>query len=191
MARKEATKLVVIGGSWGGMQASISILQELPESFPLPIWLVLHRQKNQQSELHLIYRKKLALQVQEIEEKQALEPGCVYLAPANYHVLLENDLSFSLDSSEAVNFSRPSIDVSFRSAARVMGSETLGILLSGASSDGSRGLKEIDEKGGDVLIQDPAEAEAKVMPNAAKALLPNARILTLRQIQAYLLSLSN
>lgn len=191
MEKKAAPKLIVMGGSWGAMRASLFILKELPEGYPLPIWLVLHRQKNQPSELHRIYQKQLMLQVQEIDEKQALKPGCVYLAPANYHVLLENDFSFSLDTSEAVNFSRPSIDVSFRSAARVAGEETLGVLLSGASSDGSQGLKEIEDKGGEVIIQSPEEAEAKVMPNAAKALLPHARVLTVRQIQAYLLSLSN
>jgi two-component system chemotaxis response regulator CheB len=185
----EALRLVVIGGSWGGIQASLSVLEALPAEYPLPILLVLHRQRNQPSELHQLFDKKLAIRALEAEEKQRLKAGHLYIAPANYHVLLENDLSLALDSSEAENFSRPAIDVTFSSAARVLGEQVLGILLSGASEDGSRGLQEIAEKGGMVIVQDPHEAQAETMPRSAIRLLPDSRIFTLSQIQAFLLSL--
>lgn len=182
-------RIVVMGGSWGGIQASLSILKELPASFPLPIVLVLHRLRNYDSDLQSIYSKKLSLKVTEIEEKESLEAGCLYLAPANYHVLIEKDLSFSLDVSELENFSRPSIDVTFVSAADVFKEGLIGILLSGASKDGSQGLKYMAAKGGQTIVQDPAEAEAETMPKSAINIVPNCRIFKLEKITEYLLSL--
>ncbi|EMR01804.1 Chemotaxis response regulator protein-glutamate methylesterase [Cesiribacter andamanensis AMV16] len=150
---------------------------------------MLHRLRNNDSDLQSVYARKLALQVQEIEEKETLAPGNVYIAPPNYHVLLEKDLSFSLDSSELENFSRPSIDVTFASAARVLGKGVAGILLSGANSDGSKGLKAIAEKGGLAIVQDPAEAEVATMPAAGLRLTPACRVFTLQKIQDFLTSL--
>lgn len=183
-------KLIVIGGSWGGIQASLSILKELPANFSLPVVLVLHRLRNHDSDLHSIYSKKLALKVQEVEEKESIQGGCLYLAPANYHVLIEKDRSFSLDVSELENFSRPSIDVTFTSAADVYGEGMLAILLSGASKDGSMGLKYIREKGGEVIVQDPSEAEADTMPNSAISIVPDCRIFNIQKIKEHLLSLA-
>lgn len=184
-----SSNLIVLGGSWGGIQASLSVLSGLPASYSIPILLVLHRLRNFEGNLQDIFAKRLALKAVEIEEKEPLCPGYVYLAPANYHVLIEKDHTFSLDDSELENFSRPSIDVTFTSAADVFGENTIGILLSGASRDGSSGLKYIFENGGAAIVQNPAEAEVDTMPLAAINIIPGCSIMDLKQIQAYLLSL--
>lgn len=185
---EKAVNLVVIGGSWGGLQASLSILSGLPESFPVPVILILHRLRNFESDLQGLYRKKLSLQVQEVEEKEKIRPGFLYIAPSNYHVLIEKDQTFSLDVSEYENYSRPSIDVTFKSASEVYGSSTAGILLSGASKDGSKGLKQIKENGGMVIAQDPEEAEVDTMPLSAINIMPDCRVMTLKKIHEFLLS---
>jgi two-component system, chemotaxis family, protein-glutamate methylesterase/glutaminase len=184
------TELIVMGGSWGGISSSISVLSGLPAQFPIPIVLVLHRLKNFESGLLEIYRKKIILNFQEVEDKEKIQKGVVYIAPANYHLLFEKDKTFSLDVSEHENYSRPSIDVTFSSAADIYGPKLTGILLSGANKDGSRGLKYIVEKGGTAIVQDPAEAEVAIMPESAIAhLKPHCFIYSLKEIQHYLLSL--
>ncbi|WP_276497486.1 chemotaxis protein CheB [Pontibacter litorisediminis] len=184
-----ALKLIVIGGSWGGIRASLSVLEQLPANYSIPIVLVLHRLRNQEGNLQELLDKKLRLKVVEVEEKEPLLPGHVYLAPANYHVLLEKDHTFSLDDSELENYSRPSIDVTFTSAADIFAENTVGVLLSGASRDGSSGLKYIFEKGGKALVQDPAEAEVATMPQAAIEVIPGCTILNVAHIKEFLLSL--
>ncbi len=186
---KQRIRLIVIGGSWGGIHASVEILKDLPEDFRVPIILVLHRLRNGESGLQQIFAKKIKLKAREIEEKEFVENGVLYLAPANYHVLLEKDFSFSLDSSEPENYSRPSIDVTFSSAARVAGAETAGILLSGASKDGSQGLKKIAQQGGMAIVQDPDEAEVDTMPKAAIEIIPDCCIFTIERIKAFLSTL--
>ncbi|PKV76117.1 chemotaxis protein CheB [Pontibacter ramchanderi] len=183
------SRLIVMGGSWGGIQASMRILQGLPADYSIPIVLVLHRLRNHEGSLQELYSKKLLLQAVEIDDKTPLEKGHVYIAPANYHVLLEKDHTFSLDDSELENYSRPSIDVTFASAADVFGKNTVGILLSGASKDGSSGLKYIFEKKGTAIVQDPDEAEITTMPLAAINSTPGCSILNVERIQAYLLTL--
>jgi two-component system, chemotaxis family, protein-glutamate methylesterase/glutaminase len=184
-----ASKLIVIGGSWGGIKASLSVLEKLPADYSIPIVLVLHRLRNYEGSLQELFDTKLALKVVEIEEKEKIEPGYVYLAPANYHVLLEKNQTFSLDDSELENYSRPSIDVTFTSAADVFAENTVGILLSGASRDGSSGLKHIFEKRGFAIVQDPVEAEVATMPLAAINSIPGCSIMNVEQIQLRLLSL--
>lgn len=186
---KDSSKLIVMGGSWGGIQASLSVLKNLPADYSIPIVLILHRLRNYEGSLQELFEKKLTLKAVEIEEKEKLKPGHVYLAPANYHVLLEKDQTFSLDDSELENYSRPSIDVTFTSAADVFAENTVGILLSGASRDGSSGLKYIFEKQGLVIAQDPAEAEVATMPLAAINSIPGCSIMNVEQIQSFLLSL--
>lgn len=185
----EPVKLIVMGGSWGGLQASLAVLSKLPADYPIPIVLVLHRLKNFESNLPDLYRNKLLLMVQEIEEKERIVGGNVYITPANYHALIERDHTFSLDVSEYENHSRPSIDVTFRSAVAVYGAGTAGILLSGASKDGSQGLKEIKDQGGLVIAQDPAEAEVATMPASAIKIIPDCRVMTLTGIHDFLSSL--
>ncbi|QCR22073.1 chemotaxis protein CheB [Pontibacter sp. SGAir0037] len=186
---EKVTQLIVMGGSWGGIQASLHILKALPANYSVPIILVLHRLRNNDGNLESVFKNKLALVPHEIEEKERLQPGYVYLAPANYHVLLEKDHTFSLDVSDLENYSRPSIDVTFTSAADIFGKNMTGILLSGASKDGSSGIKSIYEKGGNVLVQDPSEAEVNTMPLSAIQLVPSCTVLNLAGIQDYLLSL--
>jgi two-component system chemotaxis response regulator CheB len=186
---KQPVELIVMGGSWGGLQASLSILSDLPETFSIPIVLVLHRLKNFESDLQGVYRNKVKLQVQEIDEKEKIKEGNIYISPSNYHVLIERDRTFSLDVSEYENYSRPSIDVTFSSAAEIFGANAAGVLLSGASRDGSKGLKNIKETGGLAIIQDPSEAEVDTMPKAGISLIPDCRILTLKKIKQFLVSL--
>lgn len=180
-------KVVLLGGSWGGIQASLQILEKLPATYPFPIVLVLHRLRNAEGNLQHIFKKRLQLGVQEVEDKMPLQPSQVYLAPANYHVLLEKDGTFSLDVSDLENYSRPSIDVTFTSAADVYKAKLVGILLSGASKDGSAGLKYIHDKGGVALVQDPSEAEVSTMPEAAMKLIPGCHVATLDKINEFLL----
>jgi two-component system chemotaxis response regulator CheB len=186
---KQPVNLIVMGGSWGGLHASLSILSGLPENFSIPIVLVLHRLKNFESDLQGVYRNKVKLEVREIEEKEKIKQGNVYIAPSNYHVLIERNQTFSLDVSEYENYSRPSIDVTFSSAAEVFGANTAGVLLSGASKDGSKGLKNIKEEGGLAIAQDPSEAEVDIMPKAGISLIPDCRIFTLNKIKEFLVSL--
>jgi two-component system chemotaxis response regulator CheB len=184
-------KLIVMGGSWGGIQASLAILKNLPADFKIPIVLVLHRLKYFDSEIDVVYGKRLNLKVTEVDDKATIESGYVYIAPANYHVLLERDNTFSLDSSELENYSRPSIDVTFSSAAEIYCKNVLGILLSGANKDGSLGLKSIVDKGGKAIVQDPKEAEIDTMPISAINSVPNCEVLTLTEIQNFLFHLND
>jgi two-component system chemotaxis response regulator CheB len=127
--------------------------------------------------------------VREVEEKENILPSCVYLAPADYHVLIENDETFTLDYSEKLNFSRPSIDVSFISAAMVYHEKLTGILLSGANEDGAEGLKEIREQGGHTIIQHPDEAMVNYMPLQASYRTEIDEVLFTAGISDYLISL--
>ncbi|HEY4650991.1 MAG TPA: chemotaxis protein CheB [Pontibacter sp.] len=182
-------KLIVIGGSWGGIQASLQILKYLPANYSIPIVLVLHRLRNYDGSLQEVFDKKIQLRAVEVEEKESIKSGYVYVAPANYHVLLESDYTFSLDDSELENYSRPSIDVTFTSAADVLGDQVIGILLSGASRDGSSGLNYIFEKQGKAIVQEPTEAEVDTMPLAAINSTPGCSVMRLAEIKELLLSL--
>ena len=184
-----AVEVIVMGGSWGGLQASMAILEALPANFSIPIVLVLHRLRNSEGNLQHIFSNRIALDVLEIEEKEKIKGGHVYLAPANYHVLIEKNKTFSLDVSDLVNYSRPSIDVTFMSIADTYKSSVVGILLSGANKDGSAGLKYIAEVGGRAIVQNPVEAEVDTMPRSAIDIIPDCTVLGLKQIKDYLLSL--
>lgn len=179
---------VVMGGSWGGTDAVIDILSNLPASYRTPIVVVLHRQKNVDSALHEIIGKYTSLEVREINEKEPVKGGAVYLAPPNYHVLIEKDKTFSLDVSEDVAYSRPSIDVLFESAALAYGDRLVGILLTGANSDGTEGLRSVVERNGLAIVQNPDEAENRIMPLSALQKV-NAFVMNKKQIQEFLLSL--
>ncbi|HCC54465.1 MAG TPA: chemotaxis protein CheB [Desulfobulbaceae bacterium] len=158
---------VVIGVSAGGMHALRAILPSLPEKFPMPVVVVQHRGPEDDGFFAQYLDQRCAVQVKEAEEKEEAAPGMVYLAPANYHLLLEDDRTFSLTMESRVRFARPSIDVLFESAADVYGSRLIGIVLTGANDDGSRGLAAIKKRGGLAIVQDPASAEVATMPRAA------------------------
>lgn len=160
-------KFIVIGGSAGSLQVILNFLTAVPSGFPLPILIVLHRNGVFESNLEELFSSRTKVPVKEVEEKEMAIPGTVYICPADYHVLLEKDHSFSLDYSERVNYSRPSIDVAFRSAADSFGEELIGLLLSGGNTDGVEGLEYIKARGGVVVVQDPVTADVPYMPQQA------------------------
>ena len=158
---------VVIGGSAGAMQALPIILEQLPETFCLPVVAVLHRLESGSGYLCQYLVQRCALPVMEIEDKQRVKPGHIYIAPAGYHVLLEVGGYFSLSIDPKVNYSRPSIDILFESAVDVYADRLVGIILTGANSDGSRGIRKINEAGGLTIVQRPETALSDYMPKAA------------------------
>jgi two-component system, chemotaxis family, protein-glutamate methylesterase/glutaminase len=160
-------KLLVIGGSAGSLQVILSLLTAIGEDFPMPVLIVLHRNGGFESSLEELFSSRTRLPIREVEEKDLLSAGTIYLCPADYHVLLEKDHSLSLDYSERVHFSRPSIDVTFRSAADIFGPGLICLLLSGANADGTEGMQYVQERGGLTVVQDPATADVPYMPQQA------------------------
>lgn len=155
---------LMIGGSAGSLEVLLKILPGLHAALPFPIIIVLHRMSGKDNILTDLLAAKTKLAVKEVEEKERLAPATIYIAPPGYHLLIESNRTFSLDASEKVNFSRPSLDVSFESAAHVFGEKLACLLLSGANSDGSAGLRKAAEKGGKVMVQDPDTAVVSYMP---------------------------
>ncbi len=158
--------LIVIGGSAGSLQVILALLAEM-QALSMPLLIVLHRNGGFESTLEGLFATRTNLPIKEVEEKDILQPGTIYLCPADYHVLLEKDHTFSLDYSERVNYSRPSIDVTFRSAADVYGPGLVCVLLSGGNADGTEGLLYVKAKGGYTIAEDPATAEVPYMPQQA------------------------
>lgn len=180
------SKVVILGGSAGGLQAMFAILRQLTPSFRHPLILILHRATGADSTLADLLVGKTHLTVCEIEEKEPVREGHLYLCPSDYHVLLESDETFSLDASEKVNFSRPSLDVVFRSAAIVFRERLVAALLSGANSDGAEGLLYVKKMGGTTIVQDPADAQVGFMPQAAMAITKPDKVMTSVEIGEYL-----
>jgi two-component system chemotaxis response regulator CheB len=160
-------KLLLIGGSAGSLQVLLSVLAAIGRDYPMPVVVVLHRNNVFESSLEDLLSARTQLLIKDIEEKEPILPGVVYLCPADYHVLVEQDRTFSLDYSERVNYSRPSIDVTFRSAADVYGAGSIALLLSGGNADGSEGLQYVQDRGGFTIVQDPQTAEVPYMPQQA------------------------
>ena len=181
-------EIAVVGTSWGGLAALHQILGALPGSFNLPIVVVQHRHKDSGQFLPRVLQDDTRLCVCEVEDKSPIVGGNVYIAPANYHVLIERG-HLSLSTDEPVAFSRPSIDVTFISAADAYRAGVVGVVLTGANSDGARGLKRIADRGGLAVVQQPDTAESPVMPAAALRFVPTARVLTLPAIAELLASL--
>jgi len=181
-------ELIVIGCSMGGMHALQTIFSALPKEFPVPIAVVQHRYRTSNEGLPEFLRRRTKLQVVDTTDKEWIKPGTVYLAPANYHLLVERgELSLSVDAR--VEYSRPSIDVLFESAADAYGAATVGVVLTGANADGARGARRIKERGGFVVVQDPATAESPIMPKAAIDAGRVDRILPLDRIGPFLVEL--
>jgi len=181
--------VVAVGTSWGGLSAMTKLLGGLPQDFPIPIVIVQHRGKDSNELLSQLLQDSTDLTVCEIEDKDALSPGRVHVAPANYHVMLEPGYA-SLTIEEPVRYSRPSIDVMFDSAAATYGPTAIGVVLTGANEDGARGLAHIIERGGRALVQDPKTAEIPIMPNAAIKAAPTAEVLPLDRLAPRLIELS-
>lgn len=159
--------LILIGGSAGSLEVLIAVLPQLK---PLQNWamvIVLHRKSTDDSLLENLIAMKTVIPVKEIEDKTPLEAGFIYVVPSDYHLLFEKNGLLSVDVSDKVNYSRPSIDVVFESAADVFGSRATAVLLSGANADGTQGLLAVQQAGGTVVIQDPDSAEMPYMPKFA------------------------
>jgi two-component system chemotaxis response regulator CheB len=177
--------IIVIGCSLGGMHALEVILTAMPRGFCVPIAVVQHRHRASNEALPSHFRRYSRLPVVDVEDKQWIRPGTVYLAPANYHLLVERG-EFSLSVDEKVRYSRPSIDVLFDSAANAYGSGVIAVVLTGANDDGAAGARRVKARGGVVVVQDPETAEAPEMPRAVIAAAPVDQILPLDQIASYL-----
>lgn len=181
--------IVVIGTSWGGLAALTELLGALPADFSIPIAVVQHRGKESERLLPQLLQDATDLTVCEMDDKDPLVPGTVHLAPANYHALIDTGY-VTLTVEDPVRFSRPSIDLLFISAADTYRAGTIGIVLTGANEDGSRGLDHIVKRGGLALVQDPKTAEIPIMPAAAIKLVPSAEVLPLAAIASRLIELS-
>lgn len=181
---------VVLGVSAGGMHALKTIVQALPAAFSLPIAIVQHLGPQSEAYLAEHLNRFSAIEVKEAEDKETLRPGTAYLAPASYHLLIEPDRSFSLSVDDKVNYSRPSIDLLFESAADAFGDALIGVVLTGANSDGAQGLRAIKQRGGLAVVQNPDTAEASRMPRAALAATAVDHIVDLERIAMLLRNLS-
>ena len=177
--------LVVIGCSWGGLDALTLLIKALPSDFEVPILIVQHRGADTETRLSDLLQSDTHLTLGEAEDKEPITPGHVYIAPANYHVLID-DGHFALSTEAPVRFSRPSIDVTLASAAHAYGPKVVAAVLTGANEDGARGLQCIVEYGGHAIVQDPATAEMGTMPAAALRRVPQAVKLPLTAMAAYL-----
>jgi len=184
-----AYSIVVIGTSWGGLAALTKLLGALPADFPIPIAVVQHRSKESERLLPQLLQDVTDLKICEMDDKDELRPGTVHLAPADYHALIDTGL-ITLTVEDPVRFSRPSIDLLFISAADTYRTGTIGIVLTGANEDGSRGLQHIVKRGGYAIVQDPKNAEIPIMPSAAIRVVPSAEVLSLEGIAARLIELT-
>lgn len=181
--------IVAVGTSAGGFAALCKLIGALPSDFELPLAIVQHRARESDALAELL-QDCTTLRVIDIEDKLPVEPATIYIAPPDYHTLID-DHRFALSIDGPVGFSRPSIDVFFESVADAYGPRAIGVILTGANADGSRGLREIVNRGGQALVQDPATAEVGVMPASAARLVTRAHILPLDEIAARLQQLEN
>ncbi len=184
-------KAVVIGVSAGGMNALPLVLFPLPSDFPVPIVIVQHISPDRRDNYLIEYLNRLVrLQVKEADEKESIDTGSVYIAPADYHLMIENDRTFSLCVDEKVQYARPSIDVLFESASEVYDSGLIGVILTGANADGAIGLKKIKENGGLAIVQDPETADSTMMPRSAIEACEVDHVLPLVEIGDFLMKIA-
>lgn len=173
---------IVIGVSSGGLNAMKTMFSLLPADFITPVIIVQHISPRSGNQWIYLLNDKSNLHIKEADEKEKIEPGMIYIAPPNYHLLVEKDKTFSLTVDERVNYARPSIDVLFESAAEAYNSKLIGVVLTGSNNDGSNGLKRIQEWGGLTIVQDPKTAESAFMPASAIAGCKPGYILPLEEI---------
>jgi two-component system chemotaxis response regulator CheB len=159
-------QLLIIGGSAGSLEVLVRLLPRLQELKEVAVVIVMHRKAGESLLVQLLAEKTRWL-VKEAEEKESINSGTIYVAPPDYHLLFEKDKTFSLDFSEKVHYSRPSIDVSFESVADAWGASVIAVLLSGANADGAEGLDQVRKAGGVTIVQDPGEASVSYMPQQA------------------------
>jgi len=180
-------ELIVVGTSMGGLRALQILLTKFPADFPVPLAVVQHRAKSSDDALSSFLQKWTRLRIQDAQDGELIRPGHVYLAPADYHLLVERG-RFTLSIEDPVQYSRPSIDVLFESAAEAYKSRLIGVVLTGANADGADGAKKIKSRGGIVVVQDPETAEARAMPEAAIAAAKVDRIMPISKIATFLIT---
>lgn len=169
-------KLVVIGGSAGSLDVILNIFSVIPARTGASYVVVIHRKHDNDSIFAELISGRSSMEVTEVEDKDPIVPNHIYIAPADYHLLIEDENTFALDSSEKVHFSRPSIDVTFESVAAVYGHKALAVLLSGANADGAAGMKQVKLAGGTAIVQDPQTADVSFMPEQAVKINAYTRI---------------
>jgi two-component system chemotaxis response regulator CheB len=179
--------VVVVGTSLGGLSALSMLLKAMPKHLAVPMAIVQHRGKSEDDALGRLLAAQTPLRVTEPEDKERLQPGWVYIAPADYHLLIEGE-TLSLSTAAPHNFARPSIDLLFESAADSHGSGVLGVVLTGSNHDGAQGARRIKQRGGTVFVQDPATAQSRVMPAAALAATSVDAVLPLPELCLRLLA---
>ena len=184
-------KAIVIGTSHGGLEALKVILPMFGADFPLPVVVVLHIGEHSNDTFVSYLNSICPLEVKEAEGSEEVKAGSIYFAPPNYHLLIEPDFTFSLTTDEKHNFSRPSIDILFESAAWAYGQSLIGVVLTGANSDGAAGLKMIREFGGMALVQNPCSALSPAMPTAALRIAQPQIRMKLEEIGGKLIELAN
>jgi two-component system chemotaxis response regulator CheB len=184
--RLQNAELLLLGGSAGSFMPIFNLVRSIPQKHSQPIVVVIHRGKNNFSDIENLFGDNCRILVREISDKDKIAGGHVYIAPANYHTLFEKGKTFALDVSEHVWYSKPSIDVTFESAADAYGDKCAAILFSGANQDGAKGLLKLRDKGALTIIQDPKDAEMHVMPQAAVDINAGEFILTSDQILKFM-----
>jgi two-component system chemotaxis response regulator CheB len=182
-------RALVVGVSAGGLSALGKILPKFPADFPLSVIIVQHISPDSDSYLVKYFQKTCKMKTLEIEDKIKIEKGRIYFAPPNYHILIDFDKTFSLSVDEKVNFSRPSIDVLFHSAADFFCDNLIGLILTGANNDGAAGMKKIKEKGGYCIVQNPETAEVDTMPLKAMEAVDVDQVLELEEIGDFIINL--
>ena len=182
----DTRRYLVIGGSAGSLEVILNLVAQLPRQPNAVVIIVVHRKKDNESILVNLLSSRTRLAVKEVEDKDPILLNTIYLAPPDYHLLIERTDLFSLDSSEKIQYSRPSIDVTFESVAEAFGTKTIGILLSGANADGAAGMAKIRQAGGYTIVQDPVTADVGYMPQQALDLTPVDSILSASEIPTLL-----
>jgi two-component system chemotaxis response regulator CheB len=189
VTERSAHHLVVIGASWGGLDAIRTILQGLPAGLGAAVVVAQHRSpESHPTAFRDLLGAVTRLEVREAGDKDELRPGTVYIAAPDYHLLID-ERTVALSTDEPVQFARPSIDVLFESAAESYRERCIGVVLTGANADGARGLRRIVELGGMALVEDPATAKRDEMPLAALAAVPTARIAPVEEIAGIIFAL--
>lgn len=183
-------KALIFGGSAGSLEVLMKVLPAIDLQLTFPIIIIIHRKQGTDSLLSDLLATRTKLQVKEVEEKEPVAAKTIYVAPADYHLLIENDQTFSLDYSEKVNYSRPAIDVTFLSAAEVYREGLVCILLSGSNADGVNGLIAVSEYGGQTVAQDPTTAQVDYMPAQAILKAKIDHVLRPDEMAAYINSLN-
>lgn len=190
-ARTRHYEAVAVGVSAGGLAALGCILSELERDLPLAILIVQHMRPDSDGFFCRHLDSLCRMRVKEAEDKETIQPATVYIAPPDYHLLVEADRTLTLSADERINYSRPSIDVLFETAAEAYQKKLVGLVLTGANADGSQGLARIKQLGGLAVVQSPASAECDIMPRAAITSVAVDHIVPLEKIGQFLNSLAS